>query len=760
MSSIAALARKQRDSGRGVPMSLGKAVKDKAREKLSPLNYLFDEHGIINALFPRTRGFKARVRNNRYGGSFSGGETYGGTSRQLVERVGVVVRNTSYLPSMSRDLNIIRQNVVRLVKVLGGTPKTSPDEEYRKAMSTEAGYEEKYSKKSPTRNKEDGKPKEGSGIGFAVMVGALAAGLTKYFTNQEFKTKVDTMLKSFFDVVFNEEAWGWIKDKAATGLKFILDGIGAIWQEHWKEITVGLLAFGAALNPIGTIVGLFSLITKSLQGIFSVLSNIGKDLGLEDTPDVDKDGKKKGGRGKAGKAGKGGWLKNLGKGIGGVAAAGAGAVLTDMAFPDEVADATLEGNKDKLNKEDIFDPIKDEQERLQKSLDDARKTIDEQKAYLKVPSVKNDETQTNAAKFKIKKAEKTIADLESTKAQKVVEGAYAEQQKLKNDPTAIQGNIDRLKARLTDPNTSEAAKAGIQQDIDSLQKNLGAIQSPQQVKNDGIPEDARTILNQIAGAESGKHGYNAMNQGTIGDKVVGSGSSKHVIGKDLTEMTVADVLAKGVKKGSSLEDRKDQGMIFAAGKYQVIPSTLKGLVDKGLISPDAKFDEATQDKIGFELLKQRGYGKKTGAELQNSAAKEWAGVPLATDVIDKNGVLRKAGESYYGGPNKAGKMAFGSPSQIPTTPPAAEKKQEPMIAGTAPLPGNLSGSDSMKQAQNSVLGEGFQALQKARDYAKIPPPPIINNPQNPVAQAPASGSSSGSTEILDIDISKLVLNIA
>jgi hypothetical protein len=151
-----------------------------------------------------------------------------------------------------------------------------------------------------------------------------------------------------------------------------------------------------------------------------------------------------------------------------------------------------------------------------------------------------------------------------------------------------------------------------------------------------------------------------MNQGTVGlaGRVVGSGNSEKVIGKKLTDMTIGEIMAKGAKKTDSAEKRRDQGLIFAAGRYQIIPETLKGLVDSGIASKDEKFSPEVQDRLGMQLIKQTGATKLAAEgkydEAQNALAKTWAGIPLATDVVDKKGNLKKAGQSFYAGPgNKA-----------------------------------------------------------------------------------------------------------
>jgi hypothetical protein len=170
-----------------------------------------------------------------------------------------------------------------------------------------------------------------------------------------------------------------------------------------------------------------------------------------------------------------------------------------------------------------------------------------------------------------------------------------------------------------------------------------------------------SLLDAIAKGESeSSGGYDAMNQGTagLGGRVIGSGNSEKIINKKLTDMTIGEIMSRAAKPSDNAETRRSKGLIFAAGRYQIIPDTLKGLIDAGIATKDEKFSPEVQDRLGMELIKQTGALKLSSEgkydEAQNALAKVWAGIPLATDTMDSKGVLKKAGQSYYAGPgNKA-----------------------------------------------------------------------------------------------------------
>jgi len=114
----------------------------------------------------------------------------------------------------------------------------------------------------------------------------------------------------------------------------------------------------------------------------------------------------------------------------------------------------------------------------------------------------------------------------------------------------------------------------------------------------------------------------------------------------LTSMTVAEVLAWQ----DSIDARYPSE---AAGAYQVMEDTLRGLVDSGQVSPDAVFNEATQDFVANLLMERRGLskfvaGKLSAEKFADNLAREWASFPV---VRNQQGAKRyvERGQSYYAG---------------------------------------------------------------------------------------------------------------
>ena len=161
--------------------------------------------------------------------------------------------------------------------------------------------------------------------------------------------------------------------------------------------------------------------------------------------------------------------------------------------------------------------------------------------------------------------------------------------------------------------------------------NSSFIQDPFTAADDNLNLDDETtstdnslnpLLELIGSAEAAQHGYNSV------------APNDH--NPDLTTMTIAEAAkAIGVNGGKG-----------AIGRYQftkpIEQAKLAGL------GPDDIFSAENQDKMALALIKKRGVTmemiKNNPTKAGNLLAKEWASLPLLSDLNDK-----KRGESFYHG---------------------------------------------------------------------------------------------------------------
>jgi len=118
--------------------------------------------------------------------------------------------------------------------------------------------------------------------------------------------------------------------------------------------------------------------------------------------------------------------------------------------------------------------------------------------------------------------------------------------------------------------------------------------------------------------------------------------------KPLTKMTLSEVKAYQSRSRSS-----STGQLFATGRFQIIPSTLKGVQNRLGLSDNTIYDEKTQSKMADSLVDERsalrrylnGQVADTSANLKAAAldtAKIWSSVGIPYNIGN-----RKYNQSYY-----------------------------------------------------------------------------------------------------------------
>lgn len=182
---------------------------------------MLPQTGISGAAFEKMFGKKYRYGASGGGVRSTEGSGYNSDMSKSMEekltRLGVdmkiMAKNSVVFPAMARDINVMRLNMQKLVKLAGGSPTKSADMFFKRASDREAQYEGQYKKNSGglTPTPVDSNKKEGGGIfdlfKFVLKAGLLTgllASIGKYFEGGEFKESVDTMLNSIFTTIFGE----------------------------------------------------------------------------------------------------------------------------------------------------------------------------------------------------------------------------------------------------------------------------------------------------------------------------------------------------------------------------------------------------------------------------------------------------------------------------------------------------------------------------------------------------------------------------
>lgn len=157
--------------------------------------------------------------------------------------------------------------------------------------------------------------------------------------------------------------------------------------------------------------------------------------------------------------------------------------------------------------------------------------------------------------------------------------------------------------------------------------------------------------------------YNDHNWYVTGNKLKGFiegqfGTRYSLLTKPLSEYTVGEII-KFQERG-----RDNTGQLWATGRYQIIPTTLKGLVKSMKLPLSAKYDKSTQDAMGLKLLTERSPIRNyvtssvpdTTESLQRAAlevSKIWSSVGVPYPVQGRHRQVEKNQSYYAGGGDKA-----------------------------------------------------------------------------------------------------------
>lgn len=246
----------EKGQGGGLGSTLGKAF----LEKIDPRK-MFNQGGLMAAMLPSLfKAYSATGTTSTKGAkgisSGSSVDALSSFSSAAVESKlddiyisnKIIAKNSMTLPMMSRDMNVMRQNVVKLVKLQRGNAATKADMFFQRAGERESAYENQFKKERAVGSSNlggntsssggllSGLGKAFSGIGSGIQIASIGAGIGGFFAGVA--------------------AGGWAVNKlgGASGVKDILVALGTGLKSFDVQ---GLTAMGAMLAP-GMIFGAIS----------------------------------------------------------------------------------------------------------------------------------------------------------------------------------------------------------------------------------------------------------------------------------------------------------------------------------------------------------------------------------------------------------------------------------------------------------------------------------------------------------------------
>jgi muramidase (phage lysozyme) len=214
-----------------------------------------------------------------------------------------------------------------------------------------------------------------------------------------------------------------------------------------------------------------------------------------------------------------------------------------------------------------------------------------------------------------------------------------------------------------------------------------------------VPTPAGKILDFIASFEAPK-GYETV-----------YGNNQRKLAKPITQMTLGELLAQQINFTHNFGSS-------ACGRYQFMRDTLIGLKSELGLRDTQLFDPNLQDRLGYHLLRRRGYDKWQSSQISDvdfmiNLAKEWASFPVPIRMKGAHRMV-EAGETYYAGdklnkclvtPSKVKGCLVLARALIPVTNPALAVRtmESPLPEGTEPMAGTGFLINSIAGAITSAL---------------------------------------------------------
>ena len=235
---------------------------------------------ILSAYIRGKLGVKKKPGKEKEPSKIGGAEGEGGFSSEGATFLKIIAKNSMSLPGMARDMNVLRQNVVKLVKLKGGKSRGAADAYFLKEDEREKALEAQKlkvgGKPSPT-----GAPKEKEGGLLDSIIGMFSGGFMdaiKSLFNPKMLMKVfskvflplaiiGTLFSGIMDGFKRYQETGSFSDAIVAGLGGMLN-----------FVTFGIFGEDTLKSLFESISNFFSPITDTISNIFNGIKDFFKGL--------------------------------------------------------------------------------------------------------------------------------------------------------------------------------------------------------------------------------------------------------------------------------------------------------------------------------------------------------------------------------------------------------------------------------------------------------------------------------------------------
>jgi hypothetical protein len=265
MATLADVIKKKRSGGQSRTGSFFGSLKDKLKEGIDP-RQLLNQTGILTALFPSLKAYKAGatapVTDLKK-------DTKLENKNDIVEKINkntsIFAKNTMNLLSLSRDMNVARRNISKLVQVTGVKPVTKTDIFFQKSAESEKLYESQVRKGETTKVETIKPTKKKSSFNWMTMLGVVGGVGVVYLIVDFFRQKEKSIVSEISESL--KESIETFKENIKSMTESSIDGLSNGADKLFQEIS------DKSTNLYKDFSESFSM--KSIQELFDTDKDIG-----------------------------------------------------------------------------------------------------------------------------------------------------------------------------------------------------------------------------------------------------------------------------------------------------------------------------------------------------------------------------------------------------------------------------------------------------------------------------------------------------
>jgi len=264
---------KQELKGKGVIGSLGSAALKRTKERLDPRNMLFGGKGFVAATGQKIFGKGYSAIDKSAGKKLSDSGSFDGeiksealnallvSSQKQEAQLSIIAKNTMNSNAMARDINVMRQNIMKLVTMGGGKASRGSDMFFKDAAAREKAYESQFGKEkaktvttTPSKIVEKKEEKPGGILGLLAPLLTLGGTIVSAITGalSGLGTTILEGLSKIFTI-----------DNLTKALGFAKDSLSAIFRIAMMVATNPLFL---ALAGMTAVAGVLSFLRSDYDG--------------------------------------------------------------------------------------------------------------------------------------------------------------------------------------------------------------------------------------------------------------------------------------------------------------------------------------------------------------------------------------------------------------------------------------------------------------------------------------------------------------